>query len=330
MAPAADSGGGARKRPRPGTKDVDPPVRPAQPVPAAVRLTPAMLLALQAFDAAFRLGSFKGAAAALHLTPSAVSHRIGTLERKLGEALFVRKHRQVQPTAAGKALAVGTARAFAELARIAAPAEAVAGHRRLRLTALPFFASDWLMPRVARFMSAYPDIELVIETASRHADLDSEAFDAAVRVGDGNWPGLVAMWLMDIRATPVATEDLVRQLKLRRPADLARATLIHVTTFPLAWPIWLGKAGVPGLMPRHAVWVDGFGAAMQLAEQGAGVALGLEPLIAGRERRGTLCRPLSVSQPTGGYWLVHRKGDAGHPGLRTLKRWLEAEIAANG
>jgi DNA-binding transcriptional LysR family regulator len=182
------------------------------------------------------------------------------------------------------------------------------------------------VPRIRRFMAAHPDIELVIETASRHVDLDTEAFDAAIHVGDGGWPGLVAMRLMEIRATPVATADLVRQLDLRRPADLARATLIHVTTFPLAWPIWLEKARVSGLTPRHAIWVDGFNAALQLAEQGAGVALGLEPLIADRERRGVLCRPLPVSQPTGGYWLVHRKGDAGHAGLRAFKRWLETEI----
>ena len=289
-----------------------------------------MLLALQAFDAAVRLGSFKATAAALHLTPSAVSHRIGTLERALGESLFTRAHRQVQPTAIGKRLATATGRAFAELARSAAPAEAVAGHRRLRLGVLPYFASAWLVPRVARFMAANPDIELVIETASRHVDLDAEAFDAGIRVGDGNWPDLFAMRLMEIRATPVATADLVRQLKLRRPVDLARATLIHVTTFPLAWPIWLEKAEVSGLTPQHAIWVDGFGAALQLAEQGAGVALGLDPLFAARERSGALCRPLPISQPTGGYWLVHRKGDAGHPGLRAFKRWLQAEIAADG
>lgn len=322
-ADATDEGARGRER----SKGNDgPPLNAARPVPAAVRLKPAMLLALQAFDTVMRLGSFKDAAAALHLTPSAISHRIGALERALGTVLFTRAHRAIQPTAAGKALAAGTGRAFAELARAAAPTEGLAGHRRLRLAVLPFFASAWLVPRVSRFMAKHPEVELVIETASRHVDLDTETFDAAIRNGNGDWPGLVAMRLLDIRSTPVATSGLVKHLKLRRPADLARAALIHVTTFPLAWPTWLETAGVGGLKPQHAIWVDGFSAALQVAEQGGGVALGLDPLFADRERSGALCRPLPICQPTGGYWLVHRKSDAAHLGLRAFKRWLATEI----
>lgn len=300
--------------------------RAVDPLPAAVRLKPATLLSLQAFDAAVRLGSFKAAAEALRLTPSAISHRIGNLERALGKGLFTRSHRAIQVTAAGKALAMATGRAFAELSRSATPAEGKDSSRRLRLSVLPFFASDWLIPRVGRFMAAHPDIELVIETSSRHADLDVEAFDAGIRVGDGGWPNLVATSLMELRAVPVATASLRRKAKLRQPADLADVTLIHVTTFPLAWPIWLEGAGVAGLAARQVVWVDSFGAAMQLAEQNAGVALGLEPLFTARERAGSnLKRLFERSQPTGGYWLVHRRSDNAHPALRAFKRWLLSE-----
>lgn len=304
--------------------------RAVEPRPAAARLKAADLATLQAFDAAVRLGSFKAAAAALRLTPSAVSHRITSLERALGKSLFARGHRVVRPTAAGTALAVATGRAFADLARAVAPVEGPGARRRLRLAALPFFASDWLIPRVGRFMAAHPEIELVIETSNRHADLEVEAFDAAIRVGDGGWPDVVATRLMELRAVPVATAALRRRSKLRRPADLADATLIHVTTFPLAWPIWLAGAGAAGLAARTVVWVDSFGAAMQLAEQHAGVALGLEPLFSARERTGSgLKRLFERSEPTGGYWLVHRRADAAHPGLRAFKRWLMSEIAAD-
>ena len=48
---------------------------------------------------------------------------------------------------------------------------------------------------------------------------------------------------------------------------------------------------------------------MQLVEQNAGVALGPEPLFTARERAGSnLKRLFGLSQPTGGYWLVHRRG----------------------
>src|SRR5580704_13370583 len=102
-------------------------LRPARPAPAAAGLKPALLLALQAFEAAMRLGSFKAAATALHLSPSAVSHRISNLERALGDRLFTRAHRAVQPTRSGVTLAATTGRAFADLLRATAPAASVEG-----------------------------------------------------------------------------------------------------------------------------------------------------------------------------------------------------------
>ncbi|WP_428999766.1 helix-turn-helix domain-containing protein, partial [Stenotrophomonas maltophilia] len=59
------------------------------------------MLALQAFDVAVRLGSFKEAAGALNVSASAISHRIRNLEAHLGVALFHRAHRVVRPTHAG-------------------------------------------------------------------------------------------------------------------------------------------------------------------------------------------------------------------------------------
>src|SRR5690606_28479162 len=56
---------------------------------------------LRLFEAAGRLGSFKSAADELHLTPSAVSHGIQTLEEWLGTPLFLRGARGLTLTEAG-------------------------------------------------------------------------------------------------------------------------------------------------------------------------------------------------------------------------------------
>lgn len=301
----------------------------AQPLPAASRLRPTLLLSLQAFDTAVRLGSFKEAAEALHLTPSAISHRIRNLEKAMGGALFVRAHRTVQVTAAGRALARATGRAFGELVRATAPLAGLEASRRLRLSVSPLFASAWLLPRVADFMARHPGIELVIENSVGPLDLENESFDAAVRVGDGTWPGLVSQHLLDLHAVPVAAPALVQRLKLRRPADMVRAPMIHVVSFPLAWSLWLRRAGAGTVKAKQAVWVDSFEAALQLAERGAGVALGLAPLFADREATGTLCRPVKLSNPTGGYWLLHRPEEGSNAALRTFKRWLLAALAAD-
>lgn len=137
------------------------------------------------------------------------------------------------------------------------------------------------------------EIELTIENSTRLLDLENEPFDAGVRVGDGNWPELVAQHLMDLHATPVAAPAAVRHWQLQQPADVGRAPMIHVVSFPLAWPIWLRQAGAGTAKAKQAIWVDSFEAALQLAERGAGVALGLAPLFADREEAGRLCRPIA-------------------------------------
>jgi DNA-binding transcriptional LysR family regulator len=301
-------------------------LRAVQPLPAATRLKPALLLSLQAFDAAVRLGSFKEAADALHITPSAISHRIRNLERTMGGALFTRAHRSVQVTESGRALATATGRAFGELVRATAPLAGGAANRRLRLSVSPLFASAWLIPHVGDFIARHPDIELVIENSNKLLDLENEPFAAAVRVGDGRWPGLIVHHLMDLHATPVATPALVERLKIRQAADVANAPMIHVVGFPLAWPLWLRQAGVSSVKAGQAVWVDSFEDALQLAERGAGMALGLAPLFASLEQAGRLCRPIASSHQTGGYWLVHRPQERSNPALRAFSRWLLDEL----
>jgi DNA-binding transcriptional LysR family regulator len=302
-------------------------LRAARPAPAAANLKSTFLLSLQAFEAAVRLGSFRAAATALHLSPSAVSHRIRNLEQALGDRLFIRAHRAVRPTRAGVTLAATTGRAFADLVRATTPAASASGQRRLRLAVAPPFASAWLIPRLGRFVAAHPDLELVMENLSRPVDLETEPFDAMIRVGDGSFPGLTTIKLMELHTTPVATRELAQRLHLRRPADLAAAPLIHVSTFPLAWPVWFGGVGMGGTKTKQTIWVDTFGAALEAAEQGVGVALGLEPLCIARERAGAICRPIAFALATGSLWLVHPPSDRGNPLLRSFKRWMLAELA---
>ncbi|MFB9263481.1 LysR substrate-binding domain-containing protein [Bradyrhizobium erythrophlei] len=293
---------------------------------ASSSLRPAHLLALQAFDVAVRLGSFKEAAGMLNLSASAVSHRIRKLEAHLGVALFHRTHRAVRPTRAGEKLATATGRAFAALARAESSVEA-AGHRRLRLKVLPQFASAWLIPRLSSFLTQHSEIDLSIETSNRNVDFDTEMFDAGISFGPDKVEGVVAHHLMDVRTVPVGAPSLARRLNLRTAADLSRAVLIHVTTFPAAWPLWFKHAGETVPPPTRTISVDSFVAALQAAERGAGIALALEPFLGESERRGMIRRLLPVGHMTGSYWLVHPPGSQRNRALQTFKKWLLAELA---
>ena len=291
------------------------------------------LLALQAFELAARAGSFKAAAEALHITASAVSHRIAGLEKTLGERLFERGPRGVVLSPAGRQLAATTGRAFGDLSR--ALARQSAGSRRLRVSAVPIFASHWLLPRLGQFLSAHPEIELQVEASPRMADMEAGLVDVALRYGEGNWPDVSAEKIMDLHAVPVAAPALVRRLKLRAPADLLRAPLIRVSPFGTSWTDWAAGAGLdPTAFAERrgapkGVQVDGMGAALRAAAHGLGVALVFDPLVDSEIKAGALVR-VGPGVPTRGQiWLACRPRERGLPAIRALRRWLLGELGAS-
>ncbi|WP_247438246.1 LysR substrate-binding domain-containing protein [Bradyrhizobium sp. 139] len=303
-----------------------PPARaspPSKALGAALRLT--HLLALQAFDLAFKFGSFQKAARALNLTASAISHRIRNLERMLGVSLFIRTHRAIKPSAEGKRLAVIMGRAFAQLARARLASSGGRTRQRLTLKVFPLFASAWLIPRLSTFIAQHPDIDVVIETSSRMVDFDIEAYDAGICVSDPQPTSLKSLHLAHINAMPVATPALARRLRLRRPQDLRRAVLIQVASFPRAWPEWLARAGVPDLLPLRTITVDSFVSAIQAAEQGVAVALGMDLFIRDQEKQARICQLFSTVSPAGSYWLMSPPENRENRALTAFKRWLSSE-----
>jgi len=288
------------------------------------------LLALQAFELAARCGSFKAAAETLHITASAVSHRIAGLERALGERLFERGPRGVELSPRGRQLAANTGRAFGELAR--AMAHQAVGGRRLRLSCVPIFASHWLLPRLGAFLAAHPEIELQVEASPRMADMEAGLVDAALRYGDGKWPDLSAERIMDLHMVPVAAPALARRLKLRRPADLMRAPLIRVSPFGTSWTEWARGAGLdptrfePRPSEAKGLQVDGMGASVRAAAHGLGVALVFDPLIDSEITSGALVRVGPGVPARGQIWLVCRPRERSQPAIRALRRWLLAQV----
>jgi DNA-binding transcriptional LysR family regulator len=300
----------------------------ARPAQDEVVLSARDLLALQAFELAARSGSFKAAAEALHITASAVSHRIAGLERTLGAKLFERGPRGVGLSPAGTALAATTGHAFGDLSR--ALARQSSGSRRLRVSAVPIFASHWLLPRLGQFLADHPEIELQVEASPRMADMEAGLVDVALRYGEGQWPGVSAEKIMDLKTVPVAAPSLVRRLKLGAPADLVRAPLIRVSPFGASWTDWATAAGLDATRfeRRKGVQVDGMGAALRAAVHGLGVALAFAPVIDSEIRSGALVRVGPGVTSRGQIWLACRPRERNLPAIRALRRWLLAESGA--
>lgn len=284
------------------------------------------LTALRAFHAAGRHLSFQEAARALNVTPSAISHQVRGLEDWLGTPLFTRGARRIELTKAGRDLLKESETAFARLAAASKKLKAT-GARKLRLSALPLITGAWLIPRLHRFEAKHPDIALEIETTNKIADLDRDGIDVAIRNLRAPTPGLVARKLLDISGVPVCAPKVAAALK--GPRDLAGQTLIHITARQDAWPLWLKRAGVPGLKAKRDLSFDTVPAALDAAARGHGVALGMHPLMWEAPIAKELVVPFAAKVDSGAsYYVVHRRADGARAEVKAFVDWIVKEMAA--
>jgi LysR family glycine cleavage system transcriptional activator len=283
--------------------------------------------ALEAFEAAGRLGSFQAAASVLHVTPSAVSRQIQALEGDLGVVLFHRLHRGVRLTEEG---ALYLHEVQTALSRIARATERLVGEEpegRLRLSVLPSFAGNWLLPRLRDFEQQHPGVSVEMRATTDYADFERDDVDAAIRFGTGPWAGLYNEPLLELRYYPVCAAEIAT--RLRAPADLARERLLQETHVPQAWPQWLAEAGVPALEPAERRTFDNAQLVLDAAMAGQGVALSADVLAARYLGDGRLVRPFqheAVSAAT--YHFVCRRSDLERGAVRALHRWIVRTMGA--
>jgi LysR family glycine cleavage system transcriptional activator len=288
------------------------------------------LSTLPAFRAVARLGSLRAAAEQLHLTHSAISQQIKSLEQRLGFALFDRRGRRVVINTAGAALLRAVEPALDQLddgAREAAAAAQGAAHR-IRVTVLPSFAQRWLLPRLARWHEQHPDIGIELHASQQIVDLHREGFHAALRQGDGNWRGLAAVQLIDSPLIALGSPNAARRLLGRAPASLADEPLLGS---PTLWARWFELAGRRVRVNPVAAFNDA-GLMLQAAEQDLGLALARELLAADAVRDGRLVQLASLSMPheqAYSYWLVYPPSLQNWSPLVALRVWLQAELAAS-
>jgi LysR family transcriptional regulator, glycine cleavage system transcriptional activator len=277
-----------------------------------MKLQSASMVELHAFLGVCRSGSMRSAAEQLCVTQAAVSRAVARLESHLGFALFERHAQGVLPTA----------RALDLRRRIEAHVEALelaftdlrkpfrGGHRALRLSAVATFGTRWLMPRLRHFQARHPDIELELRQSRREETSWLEDIDVWIEIRRPGrpWPrSISARYLLGREIAPVCTPAIAQRLKA--PADLLREPLLHHTSFPGNWALWLDAAGVA----RDAVKLGGgFDLASNMivaASSGMGVAVIQTCLVEHELATGELVRPFALTASTGrGYYVCARKG----------------------
>jgi LysR family glycine cleavage system transcriptional activator len=285
------------------------------------------LNALRAFEAAGRLGSFKEAAAELHVTHGAISQQVRLLEAWLGASLFERHNRRVVLTSAARAYLAEIGPLFDQLAQATARYGVSAKvSRTLNMDAPATFTLRWLVPRLEKFRVRHPDVEVRIETSNEPVERLKDAHDIVIRGGPDTFYGYTMRPFLEESRLPVCSPALLRRLPLRTPEDLRRHTLLHTSSLPRVWPDWLAQVGQSALTPAAVLTFDHFYLTLQAAVDGMGVAMGPTALVADDLAAGRLVAPFAGPRlPSRSYCTYIADEKAGDDLIVLFRSWLEHE-----
>jgi DNA-binding transcriptional LysR family regulator len=194
---------------------------------------------LRIFHAVADAGSLTHAGDLLHLSQSAVSRQVRSLEQSLNATLFHRHARGLILTEQGELLFDATRamvkRLDAATARIHDSEDEVFGE--LRVTTTIGFGTLWLAPRLAKLYEKYPDLKIDLMLEERVLDLPMREADVAIRMKEPSQADLIRKRLMGVhmalyaapdylaqRGTPLSTDDLCDHRLICQNANSAQVS----------------------------------------------------------------------------------------------------------
>lgn len=288
------------------------------------RLPP--LSAIRVFEAAARHGNFTRAADELGMTQAAVSYQVKLLEERVGAPLFRRNGRRVALTDAGVRLAPELSRALdmmdAAFADVRAEDEAL-----LVISTANTFANAWLAWRLGSFQLSHPEMAVRVDTSERLVDLAGGEADCAIRLGAGDWPGVMSEKLIQIDYTPMMSPAFMERYRPSTPADLLGIPLI--SPHEPYWGQWFEQTGVEVSRRPHrpGVLLDSQASEGHAAIASQGVAM-LTPFFWRNDLAAEkLVRPFEQVTPTDkAYWFSVAEPRRNLAKIKRFREWLIAEI----
>ncbi|ENY0895932.1 LysR family transcriptional regulator [Enterobacter ludwigii] len=231
------------------------------------------------FVAVADTGSFTAAAEAMGLTKAVVSFNIRQLEDELGVTLLLRSTRRLTLTEAGRLFHQRSVALLKDAERL--KDDVRANHAgltgELRITTTPEYGSQVVVPLLAEFSQQHPDLRVRHVSSSLHADLISERFDVAIRLGTLADSRYHAALITQFTIFPVATPGWLRNHPVESLEQLAKADwIIHERlASPLRWQVndASGEPVTLEIKKAPRLFADSAQALMAFAVAGCGVAL---------------------------------------------------------
>lgn len=283
------------------------------------------LKSLHAFEAAARLNSFVAASAELLITPSAVSHRIHELESFLGIQLFHRIHRTIVLTDAGQRFATEIGLALGKIEAIASEITRAGKSDLITVHVVPSLAAQWLMPRIVRFSTQYPDIDVRITASVEPVNLDEGKVDLAIHYG--STLRRAGTELEEFPPEPIVAlcspTFMKGKLALRTTKDLERYPLIHSEVNKYSWRDWQREHPEATLNLDRGLRFDRSFMAIFAAADGLGVCLESKLLVERQLDSGRLVLPFGDEGPRiQCHSMSYLKSRANLPKIKVFRNWI--------
>jgi DNA-binding transcriptional LysR family regulator len=292
------------------------------------------LNSLVVFEAAGRLSSFSAAARELRVTQAAVSYAIAGLESRLGTSLFLREHRRVRLSEAGKRFHADVSIGLSHIQRSAQDLRATAIGSHVTLASSTAFAAFWMVPRMERFRAELPEIDLRIQTSDRDLDLVGEGIPLAIRCGfPADWPQYHAEVLAPEEIYPICASGYATRFPPPvGAADLLTHPLIHLEEpfrSATTWKDWFASRGIAARQVPKGLQINDYVLVVQSVIEGQGVALGWRHLIEGLVGKSVLVRLTDHVLTTGkDFHLIWPKPAPLSPAAARVRDWLLAQRPA--
>lgn len=280
---------------------------------------------VEAFLSVAQHRSFRKAAAAMGVTPSAIGQAVRALEARLGTTLFIRTTRSVGLTEAGERFVARAKPAFEELVAASEVARGL-GQRPaglLRLTVPRSVVPILLEPLLASFCQAYPEVEVEIAVNEKLVDLAAQGFDAGIRLGQ-----FIAADMVAVRLTPPlrfivvgSPAYLTRSGRPERPEDLHEHACLRLRRSSGALAPWsLNDSGREVEIAVSGPFIaNDFPTMLGAAVNGVGLAQLPQPIAAEALRAGTLAEVLEAFAPVSpGVFLYYPSRRQMMPKLRAF------------
>lgn len=280
---------------------------------------------LAAFEAAARLGSLVRAAEELSVTSSALSHRIASLQARLGVVLFERKGKGLQITPDGERyLASMQSSLHAMWAR--GDALRTQEHRVVRLVAAPAIATAWLLPQLTRLFDSDPGLRLEVSTAALPDDVAGLEWDLLVHYGVSTQDPAQRVPLFTDCLMPLCAPSLLpasgSPLAL---ADFQKLPLLRHTL--LLWSRWLEAAFSVRAEIEARAYFDDATSMLEAAAAGAGIALSTGMAARPYLEEGSLVVAHPHQLPDREFYAEISESGMLKPRARALLGWLETLAA---